>query len=191
VRRRRTPVTWAVLLLVSSCGDTGKDEESTASPTTSGMPTTTSMPTTSSAGTSDESGVGSSSAATSESSTGVPEPCEGSLPGEWADCIDDDGEIDLTPCMLDDGAPGTGTPFCLTSATDPMAGTCTVLSCETDCDCFAMPTTGTAPAKCGAFVEGGKACALPCGGEAVCPDGMECSSGLCFWPASGALDSSG
>jgi hypothetical protein len=172
------------LWVVASCGD----DEPASSTEGASAPTTTTMPASSSTDVGSETSTADSSGTSEGSSTAAPEPCEGAIPGEWADCIDEDGEVDLVPCMFDESSGGAGTPFCLVSASDPMAGACTVLSCETDCDCFAMPTSGTAPAKCGAFLDGGKACALPCGGDAICPDGMECSSGLCFWPAGGAAD---
>lgn len=60
---------------------------------------------------------------------------------------------------------------------------CGLRDCVDDCDCFAPPTTGTAIPGCQAiFGDGGKACVLYCLNGQICPDGMECASGYCYWP---------
>ena len=60
---------------------------------------------------------------------------------------------------------------------------CGLRDCVDDCDCFAPPTTGTAIPGCRAiFGDGGKACVLYCLNGQICPDGMECASGYCYWP---------
>jgi len=60
---------------------------------------------------------------------------------------------------------------------------CGLENCVDDCDCFAPPTTGTAIPGCRAiFGDGSKACILYCLNGQICPDGMSCVSGYCYWP---------
>ena len=45
------------------------------------------------------------------------------------------------------------------------------------------PLLGTAIAGCReVFGNGGKACVLYCLNGQICPDGMQCASGTCYWP---------
>jgi hypothetical protein len=58
-----------------------------------------------------------------------------------------------------------------------------ITDCIDACDCFAPPPTGTAVVACDNVLEGGgSACYLDCT-TGTCPDGMECQSNICFWPA--------
>jgi hypothetical protein len=77
---------------------------------------------------------------------------------------------------------GNGTITCLS----PQSGgfnVCGIRDCVDDCDCFAAPLTGDAVPSCRVvFGDNGKACVLYCANGQTCPDGMECSSGYCYWP---------
>jgi len=141
--------------------------------------------------TTDAAGTGtadtSASATSSASSTGpatttavVDDECPNRPTGSYNSC-EDNGVTNNKLCgWTDDAGPTQIT--CL----GPSGGTynvCGLSECVDDCDCFAPPTTGTAIAGCRqAFADGGKACLLYCANGQVCPDGMECYSGTCYWP---------
>lgn len=118
---------------------------------------------------------------TAVGSTGVADECPNRPSGAYNSCLNDNGLTDNKLCgWTSDGGPTTVT--CLS----PQSGAfnvCGLRDCVDDCDCFAPPTTGTAIAGCRAiFGDGGKACVLYCLNGQVCPDGMECSGGTCYWP---------
>jgi hypothetical protein len=105
--------------------------------------------------------------------------------GEWNSCIGEDGEIDNTLCNWIGDPDGTGFLTCLSSPPKELDGgnVCTIRGCRDTCDCFDQPATGTAQVVCAEILSNGEtACGLDCSSGETCPDGMECASGLCFWP---------
>ena len=57
-----------------------------------------------------------------------------------------------------------------------------VAGCVDACDCFAPPTTGTAPVACmTGIVADDTACVLDCSEGQQCPDGMVCGGNICVW----------
>lgn len=106
----------------------------------------------------------------------VLDECNGRPGGGWNSCQDNSSNCGF----VDNG--GQGTLTCLT----PQSGNfsvCGIRDCVDDCDCWAPPKTGAAPAVCTPiFGDGGKACVLYCVNGQKCPDGMECASGTCYWP---------
>jgi hypothetical protein len=153
----------------------------TTDPTTSTM---TTEPEESSSGVDPSTSVGPSDSSSTDpsDSTGAP-ACDPVVPGIWASCIDEMGDIDNTLCMWMGTGESVGMVSCLSAASNPDANTCFIRGCKDACDCFAPPATGTAPVVCDSIVEGGEmGCALACGNGETCPDGMECIDNLCFWP---------
>ncbi|MCX4240385.1 hypothetical protein [Paraliomyxa miuraensis] len=127
-----------------------------------------------------------SSGGASESSSGGGPACEPPVVGEWNACIDDMGDIDNTLCNWLGNPDGTGFLTCITAPPATLDGGnfCSIRGCRDTCDCFDPPTTGTAPVICETILAGGEtACGLDCSAGQTCPDGMECASGLCFWPS--------
>lgn len=154
----------ALLACTSETRDATTDTSATTGTATSG--TSTAEPTSSTA-------VGSTSAAADE--------CPNRPTGAYNTCLNDNGLTDNKLC----GWTGDGGPTSV-SCLSPQSGNfnvCGLLDCVDDCDCFAPPATGTAIPGCRAiFGDGSKACVLYCLNGQVCPDGMECASGYCYWP---------
>ena len=161
-------VSLSLLALVASTSepdDTTTDAAaaSTAEQTTASPDTTAAEPTSSTAAT-----------------TAVDE-CPNRPSGAYNQCRTGNSLPDNTKCgWTSDGGPTSVT--CLS----PQSGdfnVCGLRDCVDDCDCFAPPTTGTAIAGCReVFGNGGKACVLYCLNGQICPDGMQCASGTCYWP---------
>lgn len=171
---------FACLLLFTLIGPAGGlacegDDISTSSPTDpSGNATSA---------TSD----GTESATDSDSSTGtsagtvLPNNCENNAIGEWNACKK--GPLtDNSKCNWTDNDMTAGEITCV-SPSSGGGNVCSIKACENECDCFAPPTSGTAPVVCAPILSGGvKGCVLNCSGSVTCPDGMECLSGYCYWP---------
>ncbi len=158
----------ALLACTSEPGDTTTDAAAST-------PDTADTADASSGGSTDEPTSG-----TAVGSSGVADECANRPSGAYNSCLNN-GLTDNKLCgWTSDGGPATVT--CLS----PQSGNfnvCGLRDCVDDCDCFAPPTTGTAIAGCRAiFGDGGKACVLYCLNGQVCPDGMECSGGTCYWP---------
>ncbi len=125
----------------------------------------------------------SSSGADESSSTGPFNFCDPIVPGEWVSCHDENGAIDNTLCMWMGTGESVGMVSCLGASELKGANTCFIRGCVDTCDCFAPPDTGTAEVICGPIIEGGEnGCGLDCSNDRICPDGMMCLGGLCFWP---------
>ncbi len=106
--------------------------------------------------------------------------CNNRPSGDWNACRDGSGINNSLCGFVDNG--GDGTLTCLS----PQSGNfnvCGIRDCVDDCDCWAPPKTGDAPAVCTpVFGDGGKACILYCLNGQKCPDGMMCNSTTCYWP---------
>ena len=118
---------------------------------------------------------------TSSTATTAVDECPNRPSGAYNQCRTGNSLPDNTKCgWTSDGGPTSVT--CLS----PQSGdfnVCGLRDCVDDCDCFAPPTTGTAIAGCReVFGNGGKACVLYCLNGQICPDGMQCASGTCYWP---------
>ena len=179
-------------------GDDGTAETTGVGTTTTGMPPTTTFVATStgmlessSSGPASTSEAESSSSgaavdgSSSSSSGGGGPVCEPPVVGEWNACMDADGEIDNTLCNWIGDPDGTGYLTCLSAPPKDLDGgnVCTIRDCRDTCDCFDAPATGTAPVVCAPILaDGATACGLDCSEGQTCPDGMQCASGLCFWP---------
>lgn len=179
-------------------GDDGTGESTGVGTTTTGTPPTTTFIETSTGAveSSGSSGPASSSSGAAESSSGAVVDgssssggggpvCDPPVVGEWNSCIDASGDIDNTLCNWLGNPDGTGFLTCLSAP--PMAldggNICTIRDCVDTCDCFDPPATGTAVVVCAEILaDGSTACGLDCSAGQTCPDGMECASGLCFWP---------
>lgn len=167
----------------TAMGSTGPAATSTGPEATSTGPEATSSSTgTASTGTAESSSSGS---ADESSSGGGPPVCEPPVVGEWNACRDEMGEIDNTLCNWVGDPDATGFLTCINAPMDALDGGnyCSIRGCRDVCDCFDPPATGTAPVVCAPILTDGEtACGLDCSGGETCPDGMECASGLCFWP---------
>jgi hypothetical protein len=178
-------------------GDDGTGETTGIGTTTMSPPPTTTFIETSTGMVEDSgsSGPASTSAAESSSSSGAVVEgssssgggpmCEPPVVGEWNSCIDENGDIDNTLCNWIGDPDGTGFLTCLSAPPMELDGgnVCTIMGCRDTCDCFDPPATGTAVVVCAEILEdGGTACGLDCSNGETCPDGMQCASGLCFWP---------
>lgn len=183
----------ALLSLPACPGDDGGDTSTTvAASTGSDTPATTTgnttEPATDSSGggggeTSTGAAEGSSSDGADESSSGGGPLCDPPVVGEWNACIAEGGNIDNTLCNWMGSPDNNGFLTCLSSAKLKGGNICTISGCKDTCDCFNPPTTGTAEVVCAPILaDGENACGLDCSSGQTCPDGMECSSGLCFWP---------
>lgn len=179
-------------------GDDGTGESTGVGTTTTGTPPTTTFIETSTGAVegSGSSGPASSSSGAAESSSGAVVDgssssggggpvCDPPVVGEWNSCVDASGDIDNTLCNWLGNPDGTGFLTCLSAP--PMAldggNICTIRDCVDTCDCFDPPATGTAVVVCAEILaDGSTACGLDCSAGQTCPDGMECASGLCFWP---------
>lgn len=184
-------LSWALLGLLGCPGDDGNAE---GGPSSTGATTSTSGPSATSTGpdASSSGGGGSSSGgmASSSSSGSVADSsssggpvCDPLVVGEWNACMDDMGNIDNTLCNWVGDPDSNGYLTCLSSGELRGANVCIIRDCVDTCDCFEPPATGTAEVVCAPILEGGDmGCGLDCSEGQTCPDGMECSSGLCFWP---------
>jgi hypothetical protein len=180
-------------------GDDGTGDTSGIGTTTTGTPPTTTFIETSTGMVVEDtgsSGPASTSTAESTSSGAVVEDsssssgggpvCDPVVVGEWNACIDESGDIDNTLCNWMGDPDSNGFITCLSAPPMKLDGgnICTIRDCVDTCDCFPAPATGTAVVVCAEILEGGgTACGLDCSSGETCPDGMECASGLCFWPA--------
>jgi hypothetical protein len=95
--------------------------------------------------------------------------------GVYGDCVD----VGTSACG------GGADPICLVDDPDnSTTGVCAFQGCLTDCDCPAVPVTGTAPVTCGPIVADSdeNACFLDCSAGQTCPDGMTCFMDfICMW----------
>ncbi len=174
----RAVVPILVLVLAACGGEAGDDSGSgaatgTDSANTGGSTAATTAPTTTTATT--------APTTTMEGATGGDDDdCDDRPGGEWNACSKD-GNTQNSLCNWVMG-PGEGSITCLVPASGGY-NVCGISQCADDCDCFAPPVTGTALVKCKAvFADGGKACVLYCLNGQICPDGMECVGGTCYWP---------
>ena len=119
---------------------------------------------------------------TEDSSTsGLPNLCETNAIGEWNACKKGP-LIDNSKCNWEDDGVSAGEITCI-SPSSGGGNVCSIEQCEDACDCFAQPLTGTAPVVCAPVLNDNvKGCVLDCGSDQICPDGMECFSGYCYWP---------
>lgn len=167
-----------LVLVLAACGGEAGDDSGTGAATgtdsanTGGSTAATTAPTTTTATT--------APTTTMEGATGGDDDCDDRPGGEWNACSKD-GNTQNSLCNWVMGA-GEGSITCLVPASGGY-NVCGISECADDCDCFAPPVTGTALVKCKAvFADGGKACVLYCLNGQICPDGMECVSGTCYWP---------
>ena len=110
--------------------------------------------------------------------------CDPIVVGEWNACVGKDGNTDNTLCNYMGTGGSNGFIGCLSSSSVEGSNVCFISDCVDACDCFAPPATGTAEPVCAAILEGGgMGCALDCSAGKTCPDGMECQTDICFWPA--------
>ncbi len=167
-----------LLVLLPACpgetnGDTSDASSTNASTTSASTSGNTDGPT------SGPTSTGSSGDPVTTSDT-TPDACNNRPSGDWNACVDGSGTNNGLCGFVDNG--GDGTLTCLS----PQSGNfnvCGIRDCVDDCDCWAPPKTGDAPAVCTVvFGGGGKACVLYCVNGQQCPDGMECASGTCYWP---------
>jgi hypothetical protein len=186
-----------VLLGLGGCpSDDGGDETTGMVATSTGPASTSTGPEGTSTGMAESSGStgpastsdaesSSSGAVDGSSSSGGSQACEPPVVGEWNSCVDENGDIDNTLCNWMGNPDGTGFLTCLSAPPMDLEGgnICTIRGCRDVCDCFDPPATGTAPVVCAEILaDGDTACGLDCSEGQTCPDGMECASGLCFWP---------
>ena len=142
----------------------------------------TSAASTGSSSTGGETSSGSSAEASgSTGATGVFDMCPSRPSGDWNACRDG-AALDNSLCEWTESPGKSGTVSCLSPAGGDH-NVCGIEACVEDCDCFAPPATGTAVVTCAPILgDGGNACVLYCAGGQICPDGMECFSGYCYWP---------
>lgn len=165
-------------------GSTGPAATSTGSASSSGGPSESSSGGVAETTIGMAEGSSSGEVADSSSSGGAP-ACEPPVVGEWNACMDRTGAIDNTLCNWVGDPDGTGFLTCLSAPAKALEGgnVCVIRGCRDTCDCFDPPATGTAPVVCAPILgDGETACGLDCSEGQTCPDGMECASGLCFWP---------
>jgi hypothetical protein len=110
--------------------------------------------------------------------------CDPPVVGNYYDCTPEVGKVDNKLCMWIGTGQSVGVVSCLSSSEIDDAVTCTIIGCVDDCDCFDPPPTGTALSTCRlmATSKGENACVLDCSAGKTCPDGMQCSNDICFWP---------
>ncbi len=163
------------LLLLALAACPGEADESTTGASSSTAPATTDA-------SSSSSSTGEPTTGGSEGVTTGADACAERPAGDWVACVED-GQTNNTLCGYEPAGSSEGKVTCLS----PQSGNfnvCGIRDCVDDCDCFAPPTTGTAIATCTVvFGGGGKACVLYCVNGQICPDGMECASGTCYWPS--------
>ncbi len=164
------------LLLLPACpgatdGSSTSQADTTATTTATTAADTTGAPTDPSSG---------EPVTTSGSGDTGQDACTNRPSGDWNACKDGSGTNNSLCGFVDNG--GDGSLTCLS----PQSGSfnvCGIRDCVDDCDCWAPPKTGDAPAVCTAvFGDGGKACILYCLNGQKCPDGMMCNSTTCYWP---------
>lgn len=155
------------IVLASGCGEKSDDAGSGDGPAAM---TTGSAPTEPTAGATGTTAEGTSAA--------IPDACPGRPGGDWNACFVD-AKIDNDLCAF---TGSTGKASCY-SPTSGFYNVCGITDCVDDCDCYAQPATGTAfPVCTELFADGGKGCVLWCVNGQICPDGMECVAGRCYWP---------
>jgi hypothetical protein len=156
----------------------------TSDPTTSGG-TTSGDPTTTTASPGDSTGQAPTTGEPPGTSTLPPDPTTGDPPGESSSSSGGGNEDPAyPPCMLDEDPP---CPRPYDQCYDFLAPDFTVCSqaCNGDDDC-PRPDGGTAQAVCAGPDD--DQCVLDCGGNARCPDGMDCEQfgggniRRCVWP---------
>lgn len=143
-----------------------------------GEPTDTAV---SSTTTTSTSGTGSTTTTTTGTTTAgeaatVDDGCDAHAIGDWGRCQPGN----LSGCGWQ--ASGTDGELLCLAPTSGGLNVCGIRNCVDVCDCFAPPATGTAVPVCAAILgSGATGCALYCAGGQVCPDGMKCQSGYCYW----------
>lgn len=170
-------VTLALVFFVGGLGCQSETDE----PTATAVPPVTSMPEVTSSGSTMTTGAmtGATEALTTEATT-IEDGCSGYAAGGWNQC--QVGNVsNNSKCEWVEGS-GEGVALCL-NPTSGSFNVCGIRDCVDVCDCFAPPTTGTAVPVCSPILGGGaNGCALYCAGGQICPDGMTCHSGHCYWP---------
>jgi hypothetical protein len=96
-------------------------------------------------------------------------------PGVYGDCANGG----LAACMAE------SLPLCLQDDPNmPSIGVCG-RRCDSVCDCWAAPASGSAPVACKPLVAGvdDRTCVLDCSGGQDCPNGMTCldALGICVF----------
>ncbi len=159
-----------LVLIASGCGDKpddgegGNDGEGSTISSGSAPTEATSAATTSADGT----------------TAGIVDTCPSRPGGDWNACFVD-GSIDNDLCEFAANG-GAGEALCLSPSSGGF-NVCGIRDCVDDCDCFAPPATGTAIPVCSeVFGDGGRGCVLYCVNSQICPDGMQCVAGTCYWP---------
>jgi len=133
----------------------------------------------SSTGTNSGTGVTTGATTTAGPATTAADGCDSHAIGDWAKC-QTGNLIDNTACGWQESG-AAGMLLCL-APTSGGLNVCGIRDCVDVCDCFAPPTTGTAVPICAPILgSGANGCALYCAGGQICPDGMMCQSGHCYW----------
>jgi hypothetical protein len=104
------------------------------------------------------------------------------LPGNYAACLDAEGQTSDEPC---DGA-----GCVVDSDSNPSAGVCVAQGCQANCQCPAAPAGSAAQPTC-EDVTGDNVndCWLDCGSGSACPDGMFCFAGfICLFSINELVD---
>lgn len=100
----------------------------------------------------------------------------GLVPGQWADCVLDDGTPDDAACQSPVGQ-------CATTGAGPAVGGCIFVGCFDACDCPLAPPGSGAEVACEMSPAIGSYCFLDCSSGQPCPAGMICSLGSrCQYP---------
>jgi hypothetical protein len=158
---------WFLLSLSFACqGQVGEPTDAASEPTS----------TSSTASGSSSSSTTTTATTTAGQNTTVDDGCAAHAIGDWGKCAPGN----LADCEWE--ASGTqGELLCLSPASGGFR-VCGILHCVDVCDCFAPPATGTAVPVCAPILgSGANGCALFCAGGQICPDGMKCQSGHCYW----------
>ncbi|MBL8969021.1 MAG: hypothetical protein JNK56_00485 [Myxococcales bacterium] len=167
------------LLLLPACPG-ATDGSSTSQADTTATTTATTAADTTGAPTEPISGEPVTTSGSGDTGDTGQDACTNRPSGDWNACKDGSGTNNSLCGFVDNG--GDGSLTCLS----PQSGSfnvCGIRDCVDDCDCWAPPKTGDAPAVCTAvFGDGGKACILYCLNGQKCPDGMMCNSTTCYWP---------
>ncbi|MDC0666970.1 hypothetical protein [Nannocystis radixulma] len=145
-------------------------------------PTETAAPMSTSTSTGDTSSTGPTTGATTTAgpmTTPTADECDSHAIGDWGKC-QNGNQIDNTACGWQESG-AAGMLLCL-APTSGGLNVCGIRDCVDVCDCFAPPTTGTAVPVCAPILgSGANGCALYCAGGQICPDGMVCQTGYCYW----------
>ena len=113
---------------------------------------------------------------TAGQNTTVDDGCAAHAIGDWGQCQPGD----LSGCEWQESG-ANGQLLCLAPTSGGLS-VCGIRDCVDVCDCFAPPATGTSVPVCAAILgSGANGCALYCAGGQICPDGMQCQSGYCYW----------